>query len=631
MKRKGTAALALGVALAFLLSACGGGGTGGKVGEPTDITSSFQNTDSIDLSFTDRDRSGAYETAGATTVAFTDSGATVSGGGAVANGTAVRITVGGTYLLSGSAANGSITVEAGEADKVQLVLCGLSLASQDRPALYIRTADKVFLTLAEGSVNSLSDGASYTYTDGDSTPDGVIFSRADLTINGKGTLSVSALAKHGVVSKDDLIVTGGHLTVSAPNVALCGKDCVKIGGGDISLTAGTDGIRADNTEEAHRGFVYIAGGRLSVTAEKDGVQAETLLKVTGGTLSIKTGGGSANGSTHTDGGFNPSWGFGGNYGSTATANEASAKGLKCAADLLIEDGQITVDSADDCLHAGGSILLSGGTLVLSSGDDGVHADNALGVAGGTVMVTKSYEGLEATDIVVSGGSISIVASDDGLNAAGGNDGSAMGGRPGQGNFEAVNGSLSITGGYLLVNAAGDGLDSNGHLTVTGGVTLVSGPTNSGNGALDYAGTASVSGGVVIALGAAGMATGFTAAENQGAIFLSSLSQQAGGTSFAIVDESGCALASFTPDKAYSSAVITAPGIKEGKTYQILVGATVEGADENGYAQNAAATGGKAIAEVEMTSLLFGANGMGDMGGGMFPGGGMGGPGGMRPR
>ena len=628
MKRKGTATLALGVALAFLLTACNGGAGVGEVQKPTDITAAFQNTDSIDLGFTDRDRSGAYETAGATRVTFADSGATVDGGGAVAEGAAVRITAAGTYLLAGSAANGSVTVEAGETDKVQLVLCGLSLTASDCPALYIRAADKVFLTLAEGTVNSLSDGAAYTYTDGDSTPDGVIFSRADLTVNGAGALTVNALAKHGLVSKDDLVITGGILTVDAPNVALCGKDCVKIAGGEITLTAGTDGIRSDNTEEAHRGFVYIAGGDITVTAESDGIQAETLLKVAGGTLSLKTGGGSANGSTHTDGGFNQNWGFGGHYDSTSTTDDGSAKGLKCAADLRVEGGQITVVSADDCLHAGGSILLADGVLSLASGDDGVHADNALGITGGRVTVTKSYEGLEATDIVVSGGHISVVASDDGLNAAGGNDGSAMGGRPGQGNFEAINGSLSITGGYLLVNAAGDGLDSNGHLTVTGGITLVSGPTNSGNGALDYAGTASVCGGVVIALGAAGMATGFTAAENQGAIFLSSLSQQVGGSALTILDENGRALASFTPDKAYSSAVITAPGISEGKTYKILVGATVEGADENGYAQNASVTGGRAIAEVEMTSLLFGTSGMGGPGGGMFPGGG--GPGG-RPR
>ena len=149
--KKRTAALSLWVALALLFSACGGGG--GKVEEPTDITGSFKDTSDTDLSFTDRDQSGAYETADATVIAFADSGATVSGSGAVASGTAVRITAGGTYLLSGSAANGSITVEASEADKVQLVLCGLTLTTNDRPALYIRAADKVFVTLAEGSVN----------------------------------------------------------------------------------------------------------------------------------------------------------------------------------------------------------------------------------------------------------------------------------------------------------------------------------------------------------------------------------------------------------------------------------------------------------------------------------------------
>ena len=258
----------------------------------------------------------------------------------------------------------------------------------------------------------------------------------------------------------------------------------------------------------------------------------------------------------------------------------------------------------------------------------MHADTSLGVTGGILTITRSYEGLEATDIVIAGGVISLFATDDGLNAAGGNDGSAMGGRPGQGNFTGGVGTLSITGGYLVMDAAGDGLDSNGTLTVTGGVTLVSGPTNSGNGALDYGSAASVSGGVVVALGAAGMATGFTAAENQGAI-LTTLSPGVGGQSFALCDSDGNVIVSFTPSKSYSSAVITAPGIRDNGSYTIVVGGIVAGADENGYAQNTTLTGGTTVAEIKMDGYLYGSSGMGGMGGmpGM-PGGGMGG--GMRP-
>lgn len=620
MKKKCLAGLSLLLALCLMLTACNGGGNSGGVTDPTDISGAYTSTGDMDFTVTDRDTRGTYDAVGATAVHFADGGIMVSGAGAVAEGKTLTVTQAGTYLLSGNAADSAITVEVGESDKVQLVLLGLTLTSTNRPALYIRAADKVFLTLGEGTVNSLSDGASYAYTDGDSTPDGVIFSRADLTVNGAGSLTVTAVAKHGVVSKDDLIITGGDITVTAPNVGLCGKDCVKVTGGSITVEAGSDGIRADNTEDASRGFVYIAGGELAITAGKDGIQAETVLRVGGGTLMLTTGGGSQNGSTHTDGSFNPNWGFGGTSGATDTAE--SAKGLKCTTDILIEGGTVTVDSADDALHANGSIAISGGVFTLRSGDDGIHADNALGITGGAIHITKSYEGLEATDIVIGGGKHAIVASDDGLNAAGGNDASSISGRPGQGFFEETTGSLSITGGYLLVNAAGDGLDSNGALTVTGGVTLVSGPTNSGNGALDYATTASVSGGVVIALGAQGMATGFTAAENQGAIFVS-FSTQAAGKSLALCDTEGNVIASFTPEKAYSSAVITAPGISASGTYTLVVGGTVTGADENGYAQGATLSGGSTLTGIEMDGYVYGSSNIGGMpgmgGGGMRPG------------
>jgi hypothetical protein len=171
------------------------------------------------------------------------------------------------------------------------------------------------------------------------------------------------------------------------------------------------------------------------------------------------------------------------------------------------------------------------------------------------------------------------------------------------------GEIIISGGTLIVNASGDGIDSNGTITVKGGVTLVSGPTNNGNGALDCQSGATVSGGVFIALGSSGMAQGFSNAENQGSI-CTSFSACNGGTPFALCDSEGKAIVSFTPKKTYSSAVVSAPEIQAGNTYTLVAGGTVENADENGFAHNAIIDGGNTLAEIKMVTLVFGTGGMG---------------------
>lgn len=596
-------------------------GSSNIVAGGTQATVEFANTSEMDFEFSNRDGDGSYS--GGTKIIFADSGSSVSGTGASAKGANVNISAAGTYIISGSA-DATLTVECGKEDKVQLVFDGVALNCTGGPAVYIKSADKVFITLAKDSVNTLSDGSSYDIVDEETTPDAALFSREDLTINGEGTLNVNGNFKHGVVSKDDLVIAGGVINVTSKNVGLNGKDCVKIADSVITIETGSDGIRSDNEEDANRGYIYVGIGTINIKAGNDGMQAQTVLKIDGGDITLKTGGGSANASTKNNGGFNPGWGmWGGYYGSSATTDSESAKGLKAESDILISGGTFNIDSSDDSIHSNGSINIENGSLSISSGDDGIHADTSIVISGGNVNITKSYEGIEATDIVIAGGNIFITASDDGFNAAGGNDNSAMGGRPGQGMFSGTTGTLTISGGYTVIDADGDGLDSNGTFTVTGGVTLVSGPTNSGNGALDYGSSATVTGGVVVAAGASGMATGFTSAQNQGAI-LYSFSTRNGGTNIALCDADGNVVVSFTPTKAYQSIAVTAPGIQSGISYEIVVGATVANADGNGYAQNTTYSGGTSIATIKMSSNVYGSSGgMGGFpggGGGMMPGG-----------
>lgn len=569
--------------------------------------------------FTDRDMETDYHDEDSVEITLSDAGVAVDSPAVRAEGGIVTITDEGTYVLTGSLSDGQIAVDAGDGDKIWLVLSGASVTCSDSAALYVKQADKVFVTLAEGSQNALATTGEFAAID-DSNIDGAVFSKADLTFNGTGALSVSAVYGHGIVGKDDLVFTGGSYDIAGAGHGIQGKDSVRIAGGSYTIASGKDGVHAENADDAALGFLYVAGGTFQITAGTDGLDAAASLQIEGGDFTITTGGGSQNASTDAGGNQMPGWGdwgggqmpdrgTGGGFapGASQTAAEtgetetASAKGLKAAGDLLINAGNFIIDSSDDSLHSNANVYVSGGAFTLTSGDDGIHADTRAVVSGGTLAITKSYEGIEGQSIDIAGGTITITAGDDGLNAAGGNDGSGLGGRPGAGSFTADAASyISISGGSITIDAGGDGVDSNGSLYVSGGETYVSGPTNSANGALDYMSTAEVTGGVFVAAGPTGMAQNFGAGSTQGAM-LCSTGAQAGGTPVTLKDAAGAVLVSYTPAKAYETVVISAPGIVAGGSYTLEAGGQTQ--------------------PISMTSLIYGTGGgMGGMDGGRNQGG-----------
>lgn len=554
--------------------------------------------------FTDRDYQTDYTDC--VTITLSNSGASADGGGVSIDGTTVTVTQPGTYCLTGTVSNGQIRVAAGELDKVQLVLKGVDVTCQGSAALYVLSGDKVFITLEAGTENRLSSNGEFVQTD-DNNVDAAVFSKSDLCFNGTGTLTVNSETGHGIVTKDDLKFTGGTYHVTAASQGITGKDSIRIAGGDFSVTGGTDGFHSKNEEDTAKGYIYILNGKFNITAGTDGMDATSEIRIQGGDFQIKTGDGSAS-VTHSGG----SWGGGmmggwGGQGSSSSANTASCKGLKADTAIIISGGTFNLDTEDDSLHCGGNILITNGQLTLATGDDGIHADQDLGISGGKITVTKSYEGLEATNIHLAGGEINLTASDDGINGAGGNDGSGMAGPWGQGGFGAASdSSVLISGGTLIMDAGGDGLDSNGDLTVTGGVIYVNGPENSGNGALDYGGTAKITGGVLVALGASGMAENFGTSSTQGAILVGMTGTAPAGTEVGLKDSKGNVIVSYTSLKTFSSVVISAPGVEKGGTYTIYVG--------------------EASMELTMSSIIYG-SGAGMGGGGGRPGGG---PGGGRP-
>lgn len=541
---------------------------------------------SIDTSISDNDLDGSYLESDATRITFADSGATVSGSGASASGSNVTITGEGVYFVTGSASNGSLTVNSSSASNVQIVLSGLDLTNENGPAINVKNAKKVTVTLEKGSVNTISDGDSYSIPDGSAYIDGAIFSKSNLVFNGEGELTVYGNNAHAIVSKDNITVTGGKYTVVSKKAGLFGKDAVKISGADIKVEAGTDAIKSDNALDSTKGYIHISSGTLELQSQNDAIQAYTVVSIEGGRIKIKT---------------------------TGTSSTLSSKGIKGGSGIAISGGDFVIDSKDDSIHSNGDVAITGGSFVINSGDDGIHADKTVGISGGNIRISKSFEGIEGTAIIITDGYVDITSNDDGMNASGGNDGAVNGDM-----FGSAKGSISISGGYIIVHNEGDGIDSNGSLEISGGIVLVDGPSRGGNSSFDYDTTAKITGGVVITLGTSDMAQNFSEA-TQGSILVRAEGYFTAGTTLSLCDEEGNVILAFTSTKNFNGALFSAPELVKGKTYTFYTGATVAGLDENGYAHNTTKTGGESCGSVTLSSLISG-QGSGMPGGGGFPGG-----------
>lgn len=536
--------------------------------------------------FSNRDLKADYDESESIAITFDGDSASCASDTVSISGTTVTITDEGTYLLSGTLDDGMVIVDAEKTDKIQLVLNNVSINSETSAAIYVLQADKVFLTTAEGTENTLSNGGTFTAID-ENNIDAAVFSKEDLTMNGLGSLTIASPAGHGVVSKDSLRVTSGSYEINCSSHALNGKDEVCIANAAFTIAAGKDGIHAENDDDASCGYVYIQSGTFDITAEGDGISAGAYLLVEDGDFTVTAGGGSANAEKQSS----DSWGqfMGGRHGgmmggtssqttTTETDEEStSMKGIKATTALQINGGTFTIDSADDSVHSNDSITVNGGTFTIASGDDGFHADDTLTVNDGTISISESYEGLEGLHVVINGGDITLVASDDGLNAAGGTDSSGTtGGRDGmfgggRMGSSSSNGTILISGGTIHITASGDGIDANGTLEITGGYTVVSGPTQGDTSTLDYDVSGVITGGTFIGTGASSMAQTFSSSE-QGVISVN-VGNTSAGTTLTLSDSDGNTLLTYTPDLAYEIVILSSPDIVSGETYTVTVGSS----------------------------------------------------------
>ena len=466
----------------------------------------------------------------------------------------------GDYVLSGTL-NGQVVIEAGKEEKVRLILRGVTISSTQGPAIYEKQADKLIITLAEGSVSTLTDGD--MIVDGDDTVGAALYAEDDLSINGTGSLIANGTNKHGIQSKADLILAGGTITVRAVSDGIRSRNSLLVLGGEMDITAGGDGISTTRTDTEGKGWIILAGGSGTITTG-DGADA------------VPSAGKSTAG-----------WGWRGrrdDWGSTGESEDSgvSRKAVKAGSDLTVLGGSWDFDCEDDGLHAV-NVTVGGGTFSIRSGDDAMHADSVMEVSGGSIGITACYEGIEGRQVTVSGGTIGIVSSDDGINAAGGNDGSGFGGRGRSGSVSASDqaGMLSITGGEVAVTAGGDGLDSNGSLRISGGVTGVWAATTTGEGAIDFNGTGVLSGGTLIVASTGGVMRDVSGLTGQ-CIMAFSADGSAGET-VSLMDGSGRVLGSFTPHSGFDTLMVSSGELQEGDA------CTVTGGERTLYSGSMAST------------------------------------------
>lgn len=499
---KKTAILSLVLTVILSLSSCDSTGVKESVNESsktnqTELAETASMTSSSEM-FTNRDMEIGYDEQNSAKITLSGSGASSNSDAVQVSGSTVTITDEGTYIISGTLNDGMIVVSAEDTDKIQLVLDNVEITSSASAAIYVLEANKVFITTASNSENTLANGGEYVAID-DNNIDAVIFSKSDLTLNGAGTLTINAVAGHGVVSKDDLVITSGTYEIMAESQGISGKNSVRIANGTYTITSGKDGIHAENADDTSLGFLYIAGGTFMITADGDGMSAVSYMQIEDGSFTITTAEGSASVTMTTDSmDFGHRGGFQDQTTTTTTVNDStSQKGIKADGAITIAGGTFVTDTADDSIHSNSDILITSGKFELKSGDDGIHSDAAVTIQHGDFTIAYCYEGIEGLSVTIDDGTFDITSVDDGINAGGGTDSSGFGGaRPGQEQFGSSSDSfITINGGNFVIVSKGDCIDSNGALTINGG-TLDLTCNGSGNTAVDCDSTYTNNGGDV---------------------------------------------------------------------------------------------------------------------------------------
>ena len=409
MKKITLTLISLLILVSLVLSGCGSTKSTKTTTDGSGNSSSAETTETADSSnleelFSSRDLSGDVQTADAVKITLSGNTATASSSNVSISGSTVTIKAEGTYILSGSLQDGCIIVNVSKEEKVTLVLNGVSITSKTFAPIYVVQADKVFITLSDGTTNTLENGGSFKQID-DNNVDAVIFSKDDITINGTGTLTIKSPAGHGIVGKDEVTIASGTYNITSAKTAIRGNDSIAIADGTFTLNAETDGIHAEDSDDDSVGLVYIKGGTFNIKAGDDAIHATTTLQIDGGTFNI-----------------------------------TAAEGLEATV-IKINDGTVSINASDDGINAAKKsstttplVEINGGkiTITMGQGDtDGIDSNGNITINGGTVIVNGSQVSTLPNQMMGGGGAGGPGMGNFGTN----NNNGTAGGFGGKGGFK----------------------------------------------------------------------------------------------------------------------------------------------------------------------------------------------------
>ena len=508
----------------------------------------------VDTHYSEQDLS--WDTSSETAIDL--SNPTATDGVTIEDGT-LTITKAGTYKLSGEY-QGQIKVETADSDAVRLVFDNANITNSSGAALNVVNADEVILYSASGTTNTISDGADYTAT-GEDDPDAVVYSKADLTIAGEGTLKVNGNHEDGIHTSDGLVIASGTLEVNAANTGIKGKDYVDILGGTITVTAQQDGIKSTNDTDEGQGWTRLSNGTVTVNAGDDGFKASRVVEISGGSLTV----------------------------------EQSDEGIE-AQYINVSGGDVNVTSADDGMNA--SLKTSDSESTDSSAntsDAGNQQQNNQqqgSLPGGQQSGTSNQQQQGTGQPPAMSGTSQDGTSQNGTTGTGqqGMGQPPQGGMPGGGGgtFEVVDAAINVSGGHVTVNAEGDGIDSNGVTTLSGGTLIVNGPSQGGNAALDTNGDLLLNGATVLSGSTADMFEAPSTNSTSGYLKLTNSSGFEQGSTVQVADSSGKVVANYKVTKSNVQLVlVSSSSIVKGQSYTVYT--TTSAVDSNAASLASGAT------------------------------------------
>ncbi len=513
MKKYSFTAMAL--AALLILSACGKKTDASKNISHNDISAVETVNPAKDDYYTDIPEGKATE------IVFSESGITFDN--APVDGATVEITKGGTYILTGKAADAQVIISAPDRKTVRLVLGGVDLTSSVGAPIYTKSEAKTVISLADNTVNTLSDAPGLK----DTKVTAALYCTGDLTINGGGTLNVYGKTNDAITSRGVAKIMSGTLNTDSAKTGIVAADGFIMQNGSLSIKASDGGIKTLNGDSRSLGYIELFGGSISISSVSDAIYSANTIYCSDGTLSLTTSG------------------------------DAEPRAVYAERDMKISGGSFNIAACDDAVRAGGGLLIDGGSLDISSGNHALSAAKILLIRNGTTDVISSLCGLCSEVIAISGGDTRISASEDGISA--------------ESDDEKAPCAIRISDGSISVSSAENGIDSDGSIMMSGGTLVISGPVDTENNTLDYDDKFEISGGTLIASGSSKDVKYPSDTSRQRTAVLTFKDTVPAGSNVTLRDELGNVAISNISAERFSTILISSEQFAKGNKYSVFLG------------------------------------------------------------